>query len=94
MAETENGCGTITLSRARRKFEIPSMPSCWDSQDDWEGWCRLMALTYRQDYSQSRTLQEALRNYCVDCVPGLVRDIMIRSGRCSKYTCLEPAGIG
>ena len=28
------------------------MPACWDSQDDWEGWCRLMELTYRHPVTE------------------------------------------
>ena len=94
MVQVAEDCGTITLSRSHIRFRIPPMPACWDSLEEWEGWCRLMALTYRQEYSHNRTLQEALHNFCIDCVPGIVQNLMIRSGRCKKYTYLEPQGSG
>ena len=85
MARPKGSCGTLTLLRTRINYEIPPMPACWDSHEDWEGWCKLMASTYRQDYSHNWTLQDALKNYCLDCVPGVFQNLMIRAGRCRKY---------
>jgi len=79
-----NGVATM-MPRTQLQLEIPPMPACWDSQEDWEGWCRSMALTYRQEYRPNSTLQEALRDYCIDCVPGIFQALMIRAGKCKRY---------
>ena len=80
-----NGVATM-MPRTQLQLEIPPMPACWDSQEDWEGWCRLMALTYRQEYHTGRTLQQALHSYCLDCVPGVIKELIIKSGRCKEYS--------
>ena len=86
MARTAGSVGKIMSIRTRANLEFPPMPACWDNQQDWEGWCSLMAITYRQEYNMADTLDQALCNYCIDCEPGIVRDMMIESGRCRKYS--------
>ena len=80
---------TIIPTNPRVEIEIPPMPACWDNQEDWEGWCRLMAITYRQEYRPNWTLREALDDYCIDCIPSIFMNLMIKSGRCKKYEYAE-----
>lgn len=80
-----------TLKRTKIKCEIPNMPECWDNQEDWEDWCNLMAMTYRHEYRLNWTLQDALQDYCIDCVPGIFQNMMIKSGRCKNYTVCKAA---
>jgi hypothetical protein len=58
--------------------DLPPMPKCWTSADDWHWWNRYNVLARDNP-------RRPLDNFCADCVPAFKQE-QVRLGHCAHPT--------